>query len=56
VDDILPSCETSRQAQMLIPIATSITLGLMSSTILLLIVIPAFCAIFGDVGLAKIKN
>ncbi|MEL6185517.1 MAG: efflux RND transporter permease subunit, partial [Myxococcota bacterium] len=43
--------ETSRQAQALIPIATSIVFGTLASTVLVLIVIPAMYAILDDFGL-----
>lgn len=43
--------ETSRQAQMLIPVATSITFGIIASTILVLVVLPAIYAILGDLNL-----
>ncbi|MCA9705320.1 MAG: efflux RND transporter permease subunit, partial [Myxococcales bacterium] len=42
--------ETSRQAQMLIPVATSITFGITASTVLVLVVLPAIYAILGDLG------
>ncbi|MBU2511194.1 efflux RND transporter permease subunit [bacterium] len=45
--------ETSLQAQMLVPIAASIAFGLMSSTFLVLIAIPAFYSILGDFGILK---
>ncbi|MEO1335595.1 MAG: efflux RND transporter permease subunit, partial [Myxococcota bacterium] len=43
--------ETSRQAQTLIPIATSIVFGTLASTVLVLVVIPSIYAILGDLGL-----
>ncbi len=43
--------ETSMQAQMLIPIAVSMAFGLMTSTLLILIVIPCFYAIMDDFNL-----
>ena len=43
--------ERSLQAQVLIPLATSLVFGLIASTILVLIVIPAVYAILGDFGL-----
>lgn len=42
--------ETSRQAQSLIPIATSIVFGIAASTVLVLIVLPAVYALMGDLG------
>jgi hydrophobic/amphiphilic exporter-1 (mainly G- bacteria), HAE1 family len=44
--------ETSAQAQTLIPIATSIVFGTLTSTLLVLIVLPAMYAILGDLGWA----
>ncbi|MEL7500095.1 MAG: efflux RND transporter permease subunit [Planctomycetota bacterium] len=43
--------ETSQQAQVLIPLAVSISFGILASTILVLIVIPSTYAILADVGL-----
>ena len=40
--------ETDLQAQMLIPIATSMAFGLLASTLLILIVVPCFYAIADD--------
>jgi len=42
--------ETSLQAQMLVPIATSIAFGLIASTVLVLIGVPSFYSILGDLG------
>lgn len=44
--------ETSRHAQSLVPVATSIVFGLAASTVLVLIVIPAAYAALADLGLA----
>ena len=44
--------ERSLQAQILIPLATSIVFGLMASTCLVLFVIPSLYSILGDWGLA----
>jgi multidrug efflux pump subunit AcrB len=44
--------ERSLQAQILVPLAASIVFGLMASTVLVLIVIPALYAALGDFGLA----
>ena len=41
--------ERSTQAQILIPLAVSIVFGLATSTILVLIVVPAFYTILGDI-------
>jgi len=43
--------ERSLQAQVLIPLVTSLVFGLITSTILVLIVIPALYAILGDFGI-----
>jgi len=43
--------EKSLQAQILIPLATSIVFGLIASTVLVLLVVPALYAILGDLGL-----
>ena len=43
--------ERSQQAQTLIPVATSIVFGMLASTVLLLLVLPAMYAILGDLGL-----
>jgi multidrug efflux pump subunit AcrB len=45
--------ETSLQAQVLIPLATSIVFGITSSTLLVLFVIPALYSILEDFGWAK---
>ncbi|MFX0541000.1 efflux RND transporter permease subunit [Roseovarius sp. S4756] len=45
--------ETSTQAQTLKPLVISVVFGLFSATILVLIVLPAFYAILGDLGLAR---
>ncbi|MEO1650054.1 MAG: efflux RND transporter permease subunit, partial [Pseudomonadota bacterium] len=46
--------ETSLQAQVLIPLVTSLAFGLMASTVLVLIVVPAFYAILDDFGLTTL--
>lgn len=43
--------ERSQQAQTLIPVATSIVFGILASTVLLVVVLPALYAILGDFGL-----
>lgn len=49
--------ERSLQAQILIPLATSIVFGLMASTVMVLIIVPSFYSILGDLGLAvKIES
>ena len=45
--------ETSLQAQLLVPIAVSIAFGIMASTVLVLVAVPSFYTIFGDLGLIK---
>lgn len=44
--------ETSLQAQVLIPLVTSLAFGLLASTVLVLIVIPCAFAVLHDLGLA----
>ena len=48
--------ETSPQAQTLKPLVISVVFGLLSATVLVLIVLPAFYAILGDLGLARAKD
>ncbi|TQV70994.1 efflux RND transporter permease subunit [Aliikangiella marina] len=48
--------ETSLQAQVLIPLATSIVFGIATSTLLVLFVIPCLYAILEDYGLAKAQE
>ncbi|TWU39555.1 efflux RND transporter permease subunit [Novipirellula artificiosorum] len=49
--------ETSRQAQVLIPLAVSVCFGLLSSTVLVLVAIPAAYVVLADFGLiAKTKQ
>ena len=45
--------ERSLQAQVLIPLATSIAFGLMASTVLVLLVIPSLYLILDDFGLVE---
>ena len=45
--------ETSLQAQILVPIVTSVVFGMLSSTFLLLLVLPAAYAIMEDLGLRE---
>jgi hydrophobic/amphiphilic exporter-1 (mainly G- bacteria), HAE1 family len=45
--------ETSRQAQMLIPVATSIVFGLSASTVLVLVLLPAAYVMLADLGLIR---
>ena len=48
--------ETSLQAQILIPLATSIVFGIATSTLLVLFVLPCLYTILEDFGLAKSKK
>ncbi len=48
--------ERSLQAQVLVPLVTSIAFGLMASTILVLIVIPSAYAILHDFGLSTVSR
>ncbi len=48
--------ETSLQAQVLIPLVASVVFGMMSSTILLLLVLPAAYAIMEDLGIREIEE
>jgi len=45
--------ETSTQAQILVPLVTSIVFGLLASTVLILLVLPALYAILEDIGYVK---
>jgi multidrug efflux pump subunit AcrB len=45
--------ERSLQAQILIPMATSLVFGLLASTVMVLVVIPALYTILGDFGLTS---
>ncbi|MEO1503765.1 MAG: efflux RND transporter permease subunit [Pseudomonadota bacterium] len=46
--------ETSLQAQVLIPLVTSLAFGLMASTVLVLFIVPAFYAILDDFGVTTL--
>ena len=46
--------ETSLQAQILIPLVTSLAFGLLASTVLVLFLVPAVYTIIDDIGLAKL--
>ncbi|NQV98549.1 MAG: efflux RND transporter permease subunit [Rhodospirillales bacterium] len=46
--------ETSLQAQILIPLVTSLCFGLLVSTVLVLFLVPAVYAIFDDLGWARL--
>ena len=45
--------ETSLQAQILIPLVTSLAFGLMATTVLVLFLVPAIYSILDDFGLAN---
>jgi hydrophobic/amphiphilic exporter-1 (mainly G- bacteria), HAE1 family len=46
--------ETSLQAQVLIPLVTSLAFGLLAATVLVLFLVPAAYAILDDMGLARL--
>lgn len=46
--------ETSLQAQVLVPLVTSLAFGLMATTLLVLLLVPAIYSILDDFGLARI--
>lgn len=48
--------ETSSQAQTLKPLVISLVFGLFSSTVFVLVVLPAFYAILDDLGLAQVAR
>ncbi|TQV86261.1 efflux RND transporter permease subunit [Exilibacterium tricleocarpae] len=48
--------ETSLQAQVLVPLVTSIAFGIVTSTLLILIVLPAMYAILEDFGFTQIAT
>ncbi|MBT8134167.1 MAG: efflux RND transporter permease subunit, partial [Gammaproteobacteria bacterium] len=48
--------ETSLQAQVLIPLVASVVFGMMSSTVLLLLVLPASYAIMEDLGMRETED
>ena len=48
--------ERSLQAQVLIPLAISIAFGLLTSTVLVLFVVPCMYAIFSDLGLTTVRH
>ena len=48
--------ETSLQAQVLIPLVTSLAFGLIASTVLVLFAVPAFYAILDDFGLTTLAE
>ena len=48
--------EKSMQAQILVPLATSIIFGLLTTTLLVLLVVPALFSILSDFGLTSVKE
>jgi len=48
--------EKSLQAQVLIPLATSIVFGLLASTVLVLLVVPAMFSLFSDFGWVSVER
>lgn len=45
--------ETDMQAQVLIPMATSVSFGIMTSTVLVLVVVPCLYGVLSDIGLSR---
>jgi multidrug efflux pump subunit AcrB len=48
--------EPSLQAQVLKPMVVSVVFGMLASTVLVLLVLPAFYAILDDLGLARARK
>jgi multidrug efflux pump subunit AcrB len=48
--------ETSLQAQLLIPLVTSVVFGMLSATLLVLLVLPALYGIMEDIGFIEISE
>jgi Cu/Ag efflux pump CusA len=48
--------ETSLQAQVLVPLVASVVFGMISSTFLLLLVLPAAYAIMEDLGIREVSE
>ena len=48
--------ETSLQAQILIPLVTSIVFGMLTSTMLVLLVLPAAYGFMEDIGFIELTN
>jgi Cu/Ag efflux pump CusA len=48
--------ETSLQAQVLVPLVASVVFGMLSSTLLLVLVLPASYAIMEDFGLHEVDD
>ncbi|MDM8565597.1 hypothetical protein QUF74_08085 [Candidatus Halobeggiatoa sp. HSG11] len=48
--------ETSSQALILVPLVTSIVFGMLTSTLLIMLVLPSMYAIMEDIGFVKLEN
>jgi multidrug efflux pump subunit AcrB len=48
--------ETSMQAQILVPIVTSLVFGMLASTLLIVIVLPSLYAIMEDIGYVQLQG
>ena len=48
--------ETSTQAQVLVPLVASIVFGMLTSTMLIMLVLPAMYGIMDDIGFLKVKK
>jgi multidrug efflux pump subunit AcrB len=48
--------ETSPQAQVLVPLVTSIAFGLLATTLLVTLVVPALYAILDDLGVTSLAR
>jgi multidrug efflux pump subunit AcrB len=48
--------ETSSQALILVPLVTSIVFGMLTSTMLIMLVLPAMYAIMEDIGYVKLVD
>jgi multidrug efflux pump subunit AcrB len=48
--------ETSTQAQILVPLVTSIVFGMLTSTLLIMLVLPAMYSIMEDIGFVELKT
>jgi len=46
--------ESSSQALILVPLVTSIVFGMLTSTVLIMLVLPAMYAIMEDIGFVKL--
>ena len=48
--------ETSSQALILVPMVTSIVFGMLTSTVLIMLVLPSMYAIMEDIGFVKLAG